>query len=388
MFEILQNDGPSRARLARVTLSHGIVDTPVFMPVGTLATVKAMPHDYLERLGVQIILANTYHLYLRPGDERIARLGGLHKFMSWDRPILTDSGGYQIFSQRQLISVSEEGARFKSHLDGSSHFFTPERSMLVQQRLGGDIVMPLDECTAYPATHFEAAKSLELTLRWARRCRRFHSGGGNNAQTLFGIVQGSVYPDLRLQSVGELQEMGFAGYAVGGLSVGEPKQAMLDVVAQCSTLLPETLPRYLMGVGTPADLLECVAMGVDMFDCVLPTRNARNGYLFTSRGRLGIKNARYADDDRPIDERCGCPVCRRFSRAYLRHLYLAREILSSVLNTVHNLHFYLDLMSKIRQSIASQNFLGFKKRFLDDYLKEESGDGAGEEAGPSGQRRS
>ncbi|MBI2822958.1 MAG: tRNA guanosine(34) transglycosylase Tgt, partial [Acidobacteria bacterium] len=325
-------------------------------------------------------------LYLRPGDERIARLGGLHKFMSWDRPILTDSGGYQIFSQRELISVSEEGARFKSHLDGSSHFFTPERSMLVQQRLGADIVMTLDECTAYPATHFQAAQSLELTLRWARRCKRFHSGRGDNGQILFGIVQGSVYPDLRMQSVGELQEMGFAGHAIGGLSVGEPKQAMLEVVAQCSALLPETLPRYLMGAGTPADLLECVALGMDMFDCVLPTRNARNGYLFTSRGRLSIKNARYADDDRPIDERCACPVCRRFSRAYLRHLYLAGEILSSVFNTVHNLNFYLDLMSKIRQSIASKNFLGFKKRFLDEYLSEGNGGGAGKDAGPSGQR--
>ena len=367
MFEILQNDLQSGARLGKLALSHGIVDTPVFMPVGTAAAVKAMPHAWLESLDAQIILANTYHLYLRPGDERIARLGGLHQFMSWSRPILTDSGGFQIFSQRELRSLSEEGAIFRSHLDGSRHLFTPEKAILIQQRLGSDVMMALDECTAYPATRFEAAQSLQLTLLWARRCKQHHVNSGDVSQKLFGIVQGSLFPDLRAQSAQELTEIGFSGYAIGGLSVGEPKQAMFQTVADCCALLPESSPRYLMGVGTPPDLLECVAMGVDMFDCVLPTRNARNGYLFTRVGRLSIKNARYGEDTRPIDERCCCPVCRRFSRAYLRHLYVAGEIVASVLNTLHNVHFYLDLMSKIRQSIASQNFLGFKRDFLTEY---------------------
>ncbi|MBI4454560.1 MAG: tRNA guanosine(34) transglycosylase Tgt [Acidobacteria bacterium] len=371
MFQVLKQDGQSKARLGRLTLSHGVVDTPAFMPVGTAATVKAMPHDYLESLDSQIILANTYHLYLRPGDERIARLGGLHKFMSWTRCIVTDSGGYQIFSQRDLISVSQEGARFKSHLDGSRHFFTPEKSMMVQQRLGADIMTVLDECIPYPSTHFEAAKSLELTLHWAERCKRSYSTQMSGRQALFGIVQGSVYPDLRQHAVERLQEIDFAGYAIGGLSVGEPKELMYEVTAQCGELLPEGFPRYLMGVGTPPDLLECVALGVDMFDCVLPTRNARNGYLFTSRGRLSIKNACYAEDVRPIDERCLCQVCRRFSRSYLRHLYMAGEIVSSVYNTLHNLHFYLDLMAKIRESIASQNFLEFKRNFLGEYCSED-----------------
>ncbi len=371
MFEILNRDTETRARTGRLTLTHGVVETPVFMPVGTAATVKAMPHDYLESLGAQIILANTYHLYLRPGDERIARLGGLHKFMAWPHPLLTDSGGFQIFSQRDLISISPDGAYFTSHVDGSRHFFSPEKSIQIQQRLGSDIMMALDECTSYPSTHFEAVKSLELTLQWAKRCKQFHAGQQDGRQTLFGIVQGSVYGDLRAQAAESLQEIGFDGYAIGGLSVGEPKQAMYEITEQCGGLLPENSPRYLMGAGAPPDLLECVALGMDMFDCVLPTRNARNGYLFTSRGRLSIKNACYAEDPRPIDERCSCPVCRRFCRSYLRHLYLSGEILSSVLNTLHNVYFYLDLMSKIRQSIASQNFIEFKKAFLSEYLGED-----------------
>ncbi|MBI3939937.1 MAG: tRNA guanosine(34) transglycosylase Tgt [Acidobacteria bacterium] len=370
MFEIVARDCRSRARVGRLLLAHGRVDTPVFIPVGTAASVKAMPHEYLERAGAQIILANTYHLYLRPGDERIERLGGLHQFMSWPRCILTDSGGYQMFSHRDLISVNEEGACFKSHLDGSKHLFTPERSMRVQQRLGSDVMMALDECTPYPVTHFEAARSLELTLRWAARCKQFCSLQEDSRQVLFGIVQGSVYADLRARSVQRLLESGFAGYALGGLSVGEPKPVMYEVTAQCGELLPESAPRYLMGVGTPPDLLECVTAGIDMFDCVLPTRNARNGYLFTSCGPVSIRNARYAEDPLPPDESCCCPVCRRFSRSYLRHLYVAGEILSSVLNTVHNLHFYLDLMSRIRQSIASQKLLEFKKEFLRKYQSE------------------
>jgi queuine tRNA-ribosyltransferase len=368
MFEILERDGKTRARVGRLTLTHGMVETPVFMPVGTAATVKAMPHDYLESVGAQIILANTYHLYLRPGDDRIARLGGLHNFMSWPHALLTDSGGFQIFSQRDLISTSAEGANFISHLDGSRHFFSPEKSIQIQQRLGSDIMMALDECTSYPATHFEAARSLDLTLRWAKRCKQFHAGRQDGRQALFGIAQGSVYPDLRAQSVEGLQEIGFDGYAIGGLSVGEPKQAMYEITGQCGELLPESSPRYLMGAGTPPDLLESVSLGMDMFDCVLPTRNARNGYLFTSRGRLSIKNARYAEDPGPVDERCGCPVCGRFSRSYLRHLFVSGEILSSVFNTLHNVYFYLDLMSKIRQSIASQNFSEFHKGFLNEYV--------------------
>lgn len=371
MFEVLSRDRRSGARAGRLTLSHGVVETPVFMPVGTAATVKATPPEYLEQFGAQIILANTYHLYLRPGDQRIERLGGLHRFMSWPGCILTDSGGYQIFSQRELISVSEEGARFQSHLDGSRHFFTPETSMQVQQRLGSDVMMVLDECTFYPVSHGEASRSLELTLRWAERCKQYCRNQEGSGQRLFGIVQGSVYPDLRERSVHGLLESGFDGYAIGGLSVGEPKAVMLEVAAQCGGLLPDGAPRYLMGVGTPPDLLRCVALGIDLFDCVLPTRNARNGYLFTSVGRVSIKNARYADDARPLDENCACPVCRRFSRAYLRHLYMAGEILASVLNTLHNLHFYLDLMSKIRQSIASQKLLDFSNAFLSKYQSED-----------------
>ena len=372
MFEILKRDSRSHARLGRLTSRHGAIDTPVFIPVGTAATVKAVPHESLESMGAQIVLANTYHLYLRPGGERIARLGGLHRFMSWPHPILTDSGGFQIFSQRGLSSVSQEGAYFTSHLDGSRHLFTPEKAIEVQQQLGSDIMMVLDECTPYPCTRFEAAKSLEVTMNWAERSHRFYSGRTNGEQKLFGIVQGSVYMDLRAESSQRLREMPFDGYSIGGLSVGEPKAAMYEVATQCSQLLPDLTPRYLMGVGTPSDLLECVGAGIDMFDCVLPTRNARNGYLFTSRGRLSIKNSRFAEDSRPPDESCSCPVCRRFCRAYLRHLWMSGEILSSVLNTLHNLYFYLDLMSKIRQSIASQNFADFRTRFLTQY---QSGDG-------------
>ncbi|HEY2932587.1 MAG TPA: tRNA guanosine(34) transglycosylase Tgt [Acidobacteriota bacterium] len=390
-FDFLTADSQSRARLGRLTLAHGTVETPVFMPVGTAATVKALPHEYLESFGTQIILANTYHLYLRPGDELIAALGGLHKFMSWHFPILTDSGGFQIFSQRELISTADEGAWFSSHLDGSKHFFTPEKSMQVQRNLGADIMMVLDECTSYPATYFEAAQSLALTLRWARRCKeycRLHpaypsgeaaSGAGAERSmaldlteplsepALFGIVQGSIYADLRAQSMDILQELDFPGYGIGGLGVGEPKQVMYEVTAQCGELLPMHAPRYLMGIGTPADLLHCVALGIDMFDCVLPTRNARNGYLFTSKGRLSIKNARHAGDSRPVDEECVCPVCRRYSRAYLRHLFMAGEILSSVYNTVHNVYFYLNLMAQIRQSIAARRFTEFKQHFLSNY---------------------
>ena len=367
MFEILSRDPQSRARAGRLTLAHGVVETPVFMPVGTAATVKALPHADLEAMGAQILLANTYPLYLRPGAERIGRLGGLHRFMSWPHPILTDSGGFQIFSQRELISVEEDGAWFTSHLDGSRHFLSPERALEVQQQLGSDIAMVLDECTHYPCTRPEASASMELTERWARRCREAHSEQGLKGQRLFAIVQGSVYEELRARSAGGLCRMDFDGYAVGGLSVGEPKGLMYAVTEQCGEILPEEKPRYLMGVGTPPDLLECVTRGMDMFDCVLPTRNARNGYLFTSAGRLSIKNARFADDDRPVDEQCGCGACRRFSRAYLRHLFMAGEILSSVLNTLHNVYFYLDLMSKIRQSIASQNFGAFKAAFLARY---------------------
>ncbi len=358
-FEVLKTD-PSGARLGRLTTPHGVIDTPAFLPVGTAATVKGLAQPTLEELGVQILLANTYHLYLRPGHELVRRMGGLHQFMSWPRAILTDSGGYQVFSLAGLRAVSDEGVRFRSHLDGAEHFLTPEKVVEVQNALGSDITMVLDECIEYPASHERARHAAARTLDWARRSRQYFAARGEPAlQSLFGIVQGGTFADLRLQNAEQLVALDFPGYAIGGLAVGEPHALTCEMTAEVTRWLPADRPRYLMGVGKPEELVDYVRLGVDLMDCVLPTRNARNGCLFTSQGRLLIKNARYADDPRPVDENCGCAVCQRYSRAYLRHLFLANEILAAVLNTLHNVYFYLDMMRKIRESIAFGDLAGF-----------------------------
>jgi queuine tRNA-ribosyltransferase len=345
-------------------LPHGAVETPVFMPVGTAASVKAVPQHLLEELDAQIILGNTYHLYLRPGHELIRNLGGLHRFMSWPRPVLTDSGGFQVFSLNELRKVTEDGVQFRSHLDGSSHFFSPEHSMDVQIALGSDIAMAFDECTEYPADRERARRSLDITLRWAERSKRhfdthkhdrpWAKGFEGKTPNLFGIVQGGMYKDLRRESAERLVEMDFPGYAIGGLSVGEPRELTREVIAETLPYLPEDKPRYVMGVGYPDEIAEYAAMGVDMMDCVLPTRAARHGLLFTSEGRVNIKNKKYAEDQGPVDPACGCMVCRRYSRAYLRHLITAQEPLAAVLNTLHNLAFYLDTMQRVRTGLAVQ----------------------------------
>lgn len=352
-----------RARAGRLSTPHGEVATPVFMPVGTQATVKGMTPEELRALGVEMVLANTYHLHLRPGEDVVAGLGGLHRFMGWEGPILTDSGGFQIFSLAELRRLSEEGVSFRSHLDGSLRFLSPESAVAIQHALGADIAMCLDDCTAYPASVDEAARSMELSLRWAQRCHAAWEGAQRGGRALFGIVQGSVYPQLRRRSAEGLVALGFPGYAVGGLSVGEPKEAMLETASVALEALPAQAPRYLMGVGAPEDLVECVRLGADMFDCVMPTRNARNGMLFTEWGRLTIKNARYARDERPVEEGCGCYGCRHFSRAYLRHLYLAGEILAMRLCTLHNLSYYMRLMSLIRRAVQAGELDGFARRF-------------------------
>ena len=367
-FEIIKKDSTSDARLGRYHTSHGIFHTPAFMPVGTQATVKALTPEDLREIGVEIILSNTYHLFLRPGHERIQRLGGLHRFMHWDHPLLTDSGGFQVYSLNSLVKISEEGVQFQSHIDGSRHLLSPEKAIEIQEALGADIIMSLDECTPYPASHGEAERSLELTLNWSRRCK---DSRHREDQALFGIVQGGMYSDLRKRSVEALRGMGFDGYALGGLSVGESKEMMLEMVSQTAPLLPWDRPRYLMGVGTPFDMARAVLRGVDMFDCVLPTRNARNGMLFTRSGRLVIKNARYADDDSSIDPGCSCYTCRHYSRAYLRHLYLAEEILAMRLNTIHNLHFYLTFMGEIRQAMAEERLKDWVKTCYAQWNSEE-----------------
>ena len=353
-----------------MTTAHGTVETPAFMPVGTQGAVKGVTHRDLESLGAEILLSNTYHLYLRPGDDLIARRGGLHRFIGWTRPILTDSGGYQVFSLATRRTIDEHGAHFRSHLDGSPHSLTPEKATDIQAQLGSDIAMVLDECLAHPAETDAARRSMERTLRWACRARdRFLSlrDGlvpdvvvSNPGQAQFGIVQGSVFPELREESARHTVDIGFEAYAIGGLSVGEPIDVMYDVVARTTPCLPADRPRYLMGTGTPADLVEAVARGIDLFDCVLPTRNARNGQLFTSEGRINIKNARYAEDDRPPDPACSCYTCRTSSRAYLRHLFMAGEINASTLNTLHNLHFYLDTLRRIRDAIVFGRFESFR----------------------------
>ncbi len=354
-FEVLKTD-PTGARLGRLTTPHGAVDTPAFMPVGTHGTVKGLTQQVLSELGVQILLGNTYHLYLRPGHERIRRLGGLHRFMSWSRAILTDSGGFQFFSLADLRKITDDGVIFRSHLDGSEHSLTPEKSIEIQQALGSDIAMVLDECIEYPADHERAAAAVRRTTAWARRCRDYAAANAANSttpgQVLFAIVQGGMHADLRRESARQLVDLDFPGYAVGGLAVGEPHALSCEMAAAATAGLPANRPRYVMGVAFPEQLADYVASGVDMMDCVLPTRNARNGCLFTSAGRINIKNAIYADDLRPLDERCFCMVCRTYSRAYLRHLFMANEILASILNSHHNVAFFLDIMAKIRQAIA------------------------------------
>ena len=371
-FQVTHTDG--RARCGTMLTPHGQVDTPAFMAVGTQGAVKGLTHRDLEGAGSQILLSNTYHLYLRPGDGLIARRGGLHRFIGWSRPMLTDSGGYQVFSLAERRTIDENGARFRSHLDGSSHLLTPEKAADIQAQLGSDIAMVLDECLAYPSTPEAARTSMERTSRWAERARRrqeqLRAGSAdgvivtNTGQAQFGIVQGGVFPELREESAKRTVDIGFEGYAIGGLSVGEPTAVMYDVVAHTTPYLPVQQPRYLMGTGTPEDLVESVARGIDLFDCVLPTRNARNGQLFTSAGRLNIKNARYAEDDRPPDPHCSCYTCRTCSRAYLRHLFNAGEMNASTLNTLHNLHFYLDTMQRIRNAIAFGRFESFRLEFL------------------------
>jgi queuine tRNA-ribosyltransferase len=356
-FEILTTDPATGARRGRLQTAHGPIETPVFMPVGTQGSVKTLDPRDLAALECEILLGNTYHLYLRPGHELIRSLGGLHRFMGWDRAILTDSGGFQVLSLAELRGIAEEGVTFRSHLDGSRHFLTPEKAVEIQLALGVDILMALDECPPHDADSAYHAASLERTLRWAARCRAAHPG---EAPALFGIVQGGTSPELRARSAAGTRALGFSGYALGGLGIGEGAAAMYATVAHTTPLLPADAPRYLMGVGTPQDLLECTARGVDMFDCVLPTRNARTGTLFTSTGRINIKGAAFARDERPVDADCGCYTCRHFSRAYLRHLYVAREILGLRLNTIHNLHYYLDLMRQARRTIADGSFASWK----------------------------
>jgi queuine tRNA-ribosyltransferase len=350
----------SRARRGELATKHGVIQTPVFMPVGTQATVKSVTPENLKEMGAQIILGNTYHLYIRPGHELIEQFGGLHGFMNWDRPILTDSGGFQIFSLQELAKITEEGAAFRSHLDGSKLFLSPEDAIRVQEALGSDIMMCLDTCIPQPADRKTTIEKTNLTSRWAQRCRQAHA---KKDQLLFGIVQGGMYPELREQSAKDLIDIDFDGYAIGGLSVGETKEQMHEMTEATIPHLPAEYSRYLMGVGTPEDLVEGVWRGVDMFDCVMPTRNARNGTLFTSKGKVVIKNSQYRQDHEPLDEHCSCYTCRNYSRAYLRHLFVSREILSYHLNTIHNLHYYLNLMSEMREAIEKDKFGQFRKDF-------------------------
>jgi queuine tRNA-ribosyltransferase len=379
-FDLLTTDGA--ARRGRLQLAHGAVETPAFMPVGTRGAIKGLTLDAVASLGPDIILANTYHLHVRPGDDLIARLGGLHAFMGWDRPILTDSGGYQVFSLSSRRQLSESGVVFQSHLDGRPLSLSPESATDIQARLGSDIAMVFDECPSWPATHEAVEASMERTLRWAGRGRdRFLALGAGRVpevirstpgQAQFGIIQGGTFKDLRDRSVAGTLAVGFEAYAIGGLSVGEPIDAMYDVVEHTAAQLPERLPRYLMGTGMPDDLVESVARGIDMFDCVLPTRNARNGQLFTRRGPISIKNARYAEDLGPPDPDCTCPTCRRHSRAYLRHLFMSGEMSGAALNTLHNLHFYLDTMQAIRNAIELGTFRAFRTSFLETYSRRRS----------------
>jgi queuine tRNA-ribosyltransferase len=370
-FEVLQND-PTGARRGLLKTPHGLIETPVFMPVGTAATVKGLTQEALETLGAKIILANTYHLYLRPGHGLIRKLGGLHKFMSWNGAILTDSGGYQVFSLSELRKITDEGVRFRSHLDGSEHLLTPEKATEIQLALGSDIAMVLDECIETPAPRSIAEAALKRTTDWARRARQYFlqqaQQNGEPAQWQFGIVQGATFPDLRRESARQLLELDFPGYAVGGLAVGEPHETTCEMTVEVTALLAKERPRYLMGVGRPEQIAEYVARGIDMMDCVLPTRAARHGCLYTSEGRVLIKNARYIGDEGPIDPRCTCTVCKRYTRAYLRHLFAAGEITAAILATHHNVHFYLDIMRQIREAISFGQLANFATELRARYV--------------------
>jgi queuine tRNA-ribosyltransferase len=367
-FEISAKDRNSRARAGLFTTDHGVVETPIFMPVGTQGTVKAVNQDYLKNhLNAQIVLSNTYHLYLRPGTEVLEKAGGLHKLMNWNLPILTDSGGFQIFSLADLRHLKKDGVEFRSHLDGSKHFFNPKNVIEIQRSIGSDIMMVLDECTSYPCEYDYAQKSVKLTSDWAYQAKETFDGSKSKYgydQNLFGIIQGSIYKDLRERSAKEIVNMGFNGYAIGGLAVGEPVETMYDVVDFVTDIMPENRPRYLMGVGRPENLLEAIERGVDMFDCVLPTRNARNAYLFTYNGILSMRNARYKDDFNPVDENCECYTCKNYTRAYIRHLFIAKEILALELASIHNLFFYFHLMRTARAQIIDRNFSDWKSKII------------------------
>jgi len=365
-FEIVARAAGTKARVGRLKTPHGVIDTPVFAPVGTQGSVKTLLSQDLEKLDIQLILGNTYHLYLRPGLEVIQKVGGLHRFMSWDRAILTDSGGYQVFSMEQLRRITEEGVEFRSHLDGSLHFLSPEKATEIQLALGSDIIMCFDECPPYPCTEDHARRALEMTCRWAKRCQTAFQST-EDGRLLYGITQGSIFPELRKESTQQLLDLDFPGYALGGLSLGEPHPLTMEMVALSTDLLPEDKPRYLMGVGTPEDLWEGVEQGIDQFDCVLPTRNGRNGQLFTSVGKINIKNAPYREDLSPPDPHCDCDLCSRYSRAYLHHLFRSGELSALRLASLHNVAFLIKLMRKIRQSITNGTFLADKQKFLETY---------------------
>ena len=364
-FELIREDSKTGARAGKIITPHGEIPTPIFMPVGTKATVKAMLPESLKEIDAKIILGNTYHLYLRPGDEIVKKAGGLHRFMNWDRPILTDSGGFQVFSLSNINDIKEEGVTFRSHIDGSRHFISPEKSIQIQNNLGSDIIMAFDECVPYGADERYTKESLEMTTRWAKRCKEAHKN--TEQQSLFGIVQGGMYKHLRKESAAQLVDLDFPGYAIGGLSVGEPFDLMFDLLQYTTPLLPKNKPRYLMGVGSPDALLEGVQSGIDMFDCVLQTRMARNGTALTTRGRINLRNAKYREDFTPLDHECDCYVCRNYTRAYLRHLVISKEILSSMLISYHNLHFTINLMKNMRQAILEDRFTEFRRDFENKY---------------------
>jgi queuine tRNA-ribosyltransferase len=369
-FEVLARCPETKARTGRLHTPHGTIETPVFAPVGTQGSVKTLLSQDLEKLQIQLILGNTYHLYLRPGVEVIRKAGGLHKFMSWDGAILTDSGGYQVFSMESLRRISEDGVEFRSHIDGSLHFLSPEKATEIQLALGSDILMCFDECPPYPCTEEHAKRALDTTFRWAERCKTAFAFPRGDAKLLYGITQGAIYPALRKESTRQLLDLDFPGYALGGLSLGEPHAATLEMVALSTELLPEDKPRYLMGVGAPEDLWEAVEMGIDQFDCVLPTRNGRNGQLFTSSGKLNIKNAPYREDLNPPDPECDCDLCARYTRAYLHHLFRAGELSALRLASLHNVAFLIKLMRKIRQSITDGTFLQEKRKFFASYRRQ------------------
>ena len=368
-FELLGKDGAARAGILHT--AHGPIETPIFMPVGTVGSVKALAPDDLDALGAQIILGNTYHLYLRPGDELVARRGGLHEFNAWRKPILTDSGGFQAFSLSKLNKMKADGFEFRSHIDGSKHMFTPEKVISIQRNLNSDIMMPLDVCLGFGASYDEAQKAVKKTTEWAKRCREAYPAG-SAGNLLFGIVQGCTYPDLREASARQLMDIGFEGYAIGGLAVGEPKNLMMRALRTLDPILPQEKPRYLMGVGTPLDILHAIEQGVDMFDCVLPTRNARNGTLYTSEGKINIKRQQYAEDDSPLDPKCSCYACRTFSKAYLRHLFVSQELLAFRLNSLHNLTYFLNMVKGARKAILEGRYAEFKAEYEAKYPEEDA----------------